>query len=381
MGTDEKLKTFTPPRWEMDEIKRAMPASVFEHRPSISIIVLIRDIVMAIALFYAMSAVRNISSNPIVNAAIWLTYWWFQGLVFTGIWVIGHECAHESFLPSKAACSVIGLVCHTFLWTPYFGWKFVHQIHHRHHSLMDGDQHWIPKTRTEFINDKPGHPMLEYLEDTPLVNLIKLVVQQIIGFPLYLAVHVTGPRQYPAFTNHYNPFSVLYMPHQRSGVVFSDLALAGMGYLVYKAAALWGKWDVFLYYGIPTMLVNHWVTMIVYLHHTDRGIPHYRRQNWTYTRGAFATIDRDFLGWQGRFFLHDIAHFHTVHHLFPRMPFYNCELATVHLKELVGDSLLSLTTPVFKSLWENYRDCQFVEDEGSVLFYKDREGRAVVQDI
>lgn len=47
--------------------------------------------------------------------------------------------------------------------------------------------------------------------------------------------------------------------------------------------------------------------MIVYLHHTDPDVPHYRRSGWNYVRGALATTDRDFLGWQGRFFLHDVS--------------------------------------------------------------------------
>ena len=61
--------------------------------------------------------------------------------------------------------------------------------------------------------------------------------------------------------------------------------------------------------------------MITYLHHTDPALPHYRGRAWTYARGAAATMDRDFLGWMGRFFLHDVAHYHVVHHFFPKMPF------------------------------------------------------------
>lgn len=45
--------------------------------------------------------------------------------------------------------------------------------------------------------------------------------------------------------------------------------------------------------------------MITYLHHTDPEMPHYRNKEWNFQRGAAATVDRDFLGWQGRFFLHD----------------------------------------------------------------------------
>jgi fatty acid desaturase len=57
------------------------------------------------------------------------------------------------------------------------------------------------------------------------------------------------------------------------------------------------------------------VIMITYLHHTDPNLPHYRGKEWNFQRGAAATVDRPFLGWQGRFFLHDVAHYHVVHHV------------------------------------------------------------------
>lgn len=55
--------------------------------------------------------------------------------------------------------------------------------------------------------------------------------------------------------------------------------------------------------------------MITYLHHTDPMLPHYRGKAWNFQRGAAATVDRPFLGWQGRFFLHDVAHYHVIHHV------------------------------------------------------------------
>jgi len=116
--------------------------------------------------------------------------------------------------------------------------------------------------------------------------------------------------------------------------------------------------------------------MITYLHHTDPVAPHYRDNVWNYQRGAAATIDRPVLGWQGRFFLHDVAHFHVIHHFFPKLPFYNAEEATHHLQVFLGDSYLFSDKPAFKALWENYNKCQFVEDSGEVLFYRDKHGKA-----
>ncbi|KAF9043624.1 hypothetical protein BDZ89DRAFT_1156008 [Hymenopellis radicata] len=365
---------FLPPPWSLDEVKSRMPKEVFEHRPARALVVLARDISLAILFGSVIVTVRSLIAAEmrkvesdlarvfcrVFLAISWSLYWWFQGLVFTGIWVIGHECAHESFLPSKVACQVLGLLTHSFLWTPHFGWKHVHNLHHRYHGLMEDDQHWIPKTRAQIG---------ETLQDTPIVNLARLVVQQVIGFPLYLLFHATGPRHYPWWTNHFNPFSFFYHGH-RISIVVSDISLVLVAYLTRRASGIFGVWNIVFLYAIPCLIVSHWVTMIVYLHHTDVRVPHYRRPAWNYVRGALATIDRDFLGWQGRFFLHDIAHFHVVHHLFPRMPFYHGETATKYLKAVIGSDYRMVNTPVFKGLWETYSACQFVEDNGDILFYK-----------
>ena len=100
------------------------------------------------------------------------------------------------------------------------------------------------------------------------------------------------------------------------------------------ASSVYGVANVIKYYGFPWIEVSHWckhcqiseykliwftvqyaVIMITYLHHTDPTLPHYRGNEWNFQRGAAATIDRNFLGWQGRFFLHDVAHYHVIHHV------------------------------------------------------------------
>lgn len=374
MQSPNSNPTFDPPKnlnWTIEEIKRALPRSVFEHRPLVSLTTLARDVAIAVLFLWSMVTIKTFLAArglSMIIPVIWPVYWWLQGLVFTGLWVIGHECAHESFLSSKIGCTLIGLVCHTFLFTPHFSWKATHRIHHRYHGHMVLDQHWIPPLKSE-VNVKRD-TFWDYLEDTPLVVLAKLLVQQMIGFQSYLLLNISGPRHYPLSTSHFNPYSIMFKSQDRSAVIISDIAILVMVWIVKQAVHMWGARDVFMFYGIPCLIVSHWVTMVVFLHHTDPMVPHYRERSWNYTRGALATVDRDFLGWQGRFFLHDIAHFHVIHHLFPRIPFYNVETATQHLKALIGKDYHSTTEPVFKSLWNNYRSCQFVEDEGDVVFYK-----------
>lgn len=117
--------------------------------------------------------------------------------------------------------------------------------------------------------------------------------------------------------------SVLFSKSQRNAVIMSNIGIAIMIWGVMESSRKWGASEVFKYYGIPWFEVAHWFIMITYLHHTDPMLPHYRGKEWTYQRGAACTVDRSVLGWQGRFFLHDVAHYHVIHHFFPKMPF--CE--------------------------------------------------------
>ena len=49
------------------------------------------------------------------------------------------------------------------------------------------------------------------------------------------------------------------------------------------------------------------------------------------------------------------------------------------MKAFIGDYYVSSDEPAFVALWNNYNKCQFVEDHGEVLFYRDRKGEAVKQ--
>ncbi|KAG8766811.1 hypothetical protein FRC12_006633, partial [Ceratobasidium sp. 428] len=249
--------------------------------------------------------------------------WWFQGLVFTGIWVIGHECGHGAFSPSRIVCDSIGFILHTALWTPYFSWKISHHRHHSNHASMERDEVYVPQTRSDLnIPSAPHHDIDwdEIFGDTPIYTLFMLIRQQVLAFPAYLLMNVSGQKRYPQFTNHFDPNSIIFNKSHRRAVILSNYGILTMILIVYWSCQKYGAISVLKYYGIPWLAVSHWFIMITYLHHTSPLLPHYRNPEWTFQRGAAATIDRDFLGWQGRFFLHDVAHFHVIHHFFPQMP-------------------------------------------------------------
>ncbi|KAI0319483.1 fatty acid desaturase-domain-containing protein [Amylostereum chailletii] len=384
---------FVPLNWSMKDIRAAIPPQLFVRDTRRAFSYFVRDTATVSAFWWLATWIDSPelqrvaetydigpSGHLAIRYTLWLLYWWFQGLAFTGIWVIGHECGHGAFSASRRVCDVVGFVTHTALWTPYFSWRIFHHRHHQNHASMEKDEVYVPKTRSDLGIPNISGNLIDYdeiLGDTPIYTLSKLILQQLAAFPAYLLFNVSGQKKYPRWTNHFNPSSILFTPAQRNAVLASNFGILTMVWAIVRASRAYGFSNVVKYYGIPWLAVTHWFVMITYLHHTTPEIPHYRASVWNYQRGAAATVDRPFLGWQGRFFLHDVAHFHVVHHFFPKMPWYNGAEATAHLKTFLGSQYLHSDEPAFAALWRSYTDCQFVEDEGDILFYRDRRGNFV----
>uniref|UniRef100_D8Q6U0 Fatty acid desaturase domain-containing protein n=1 Tax=Schizophyllum commune (strain H4-8 / FGSC 9210) TaxID=578458 RepID=D8Q6U0_SCHCM len=380
--SEDALPTFTPMPWSLQEIRASIPSRLFLRSTLLSLYFLTRDLLMAACAWKAAAFIDPLFQHAVTIDALtpFGAIWWFQGLIFTGIWVIGHECGHGAFSDYKMLNDVVGYITHTLLWTPYFSWKISHHRHHSNHASMERDEVYVPKTRAE-LGLPPAHEARaidydEILGDTPLYTLFMLVRQQLVAFPAYLLFNVSGQRTYPKGTHHFDPNSILFTPEQRTAVLLSNAGIGAMIVAVIAASHAFSFAAVVKFYGIPWLLVTHWFIMITYLHHTTPDLPHYRGKEWNFQRGAAATVDRPFLGWQGRFFLHDVAHYHVVHHFFPKMPFYHGEEATKYLRAFIGEHYAYSEKPIFEALWESYNQCQFVEDEGSILFYRDRQGRA-----
>ncbi|KAF9517924.1 hypothetical protein BS47DRAFT_1427279 [Hydnum rufescens UP504] len=361
--SEENLPEFSPMMWSLGEIRAAIPARFFVRETGRGLSYMARDFVIAAILWWAATYIDPAEKSELARStlgpvgaevfrwSLWCAYWWVQGLNFTGIWVIGHEAGHGAFSANRTVCDIVGFITHTLMWTPYFSWRISHHRHHSNHASMEKDEVYVPKTRSDLgipLGKTEEIDWEHYLGDTPLFTLYMLVRQQVLAFPAYLLFNVSGQKSYPKWTNHFDPNSVIFNPSQRNA-----------------------------YYMFPWLCVSHWFIMITYLHHTDMKLPHYRKAEWSFQRGAACTVDRPFLGWWGRFFLHDVAHYHVIHHFFPQMPFYHGEEATQYLKAFIGEHYAASDQNPFTALWDSYNNCQFVEDEGDVVFYRNKKGESV----
>ncbi|SCV72313.1 BQ2448_3850 [Microbotryum intermedium] len=388
---------FTPPQFTVKDVLGAIPAHCFERSALRSSTYVVADYAMLAALFYAATHIDVLfDSNGtqlqgavgvVAKWAAWSVYWVLSGWVMTGIWIIAHECGHQSFSTSKTINNTVGLVLHSFVLVPYHSWRISHAKHHAATGHMTRDEVFVPATKSEKVK-KPsgtgrkvfvenlGAELDELLEDAPAYRLFYLLVQQLFGWPAYLFNNASGQNWYPKGTNHFDPNSLIFDARHRQQVLISDAGLITMlAALTWFGVKMGGFSAVVKYYGISYLFVNHWLVMITYLQHTDPMLPHYRANEWNFQRGAICTIDRNMLGPVGPYLMHGICETHVAHHVCSKIPHYHAWEATEALKEFLGEHYQSTNENMFVSLWKNFRTCRYVDDEGDVVFFRDALGR------
>jgi len=329
---------------------------------------LILNLIVVGALFYAATFIHAFAP-PFLAAVLWPVYWWFQGVASTGIWVIAHECGHQSFSDSKTINNFVGLVLHSILLVPYHPWRISHGQHHASTGNIAKDQVFVPKRRSEARPEEPS-AWQEAIETSPLYVIYCVFIYLVFGWPAYLFSHKSG-QKYDEYTSHFHPNSPIFNKKQRNQVLISDAALLIVVAMIALSIYMTSFWTMVKFYGIPYLIVNGFLVTITLLQHTDVYLPHYTPESWDFVKGALTTVDRDY-GWFLNHALHHIQDSHVAHHLFSQMPFYNAIKATPYLKEKLGEYYFYDQTSVWNALYRAVRQCVFVEDSGDVLFYRNK---------
>lgn len=234
-------------------------------------------------------------------------------------------------------------------------------------------QVFLPATRSQVglparDEDPEGDGPHSALAESPLATLWGMFKMFVFGWPLYLLLNVSG-QKYPGWTSHFNPYCAIFEDNQFWEVVESGAGVSAMIAVLLYAGQVFGSLAVIKFYLIPYLFVNFWLVLITYLQHTDPALPHYRDGVWNFQRGAALTVDRSF-GKIIDYFHHHIADTHVAHHFFSTMPHYHAQEATHYIKKVLGKHYHSDMTPIPLALWKVWHECQFVEDEGDVVFYK-----------
>lgn len=394
---------FEVPDYTIKQLRDAIPKHCFERDGLLGLGYVLRDCACLAATFYLFHnfvTPENIPSYP-ARFALWGLYTFLQGLFGTGLWVLAHECGHGAFSPSKTYNDLVGWIVHSALLVPYFSWQMSHSKHHKATGHLERDMVFVPRTREQQASrlGKLVHEMSELTEETPIYTLTMLVGQQLVGWPYYLLANVTGHNYHErqregrgkgkfnglgGGVSHFDPRTPLFENKDAHLVVLSDIGIAIMGTVLYFLINKFGWNNMLVWYFLPYLWVNHWLVGITYLQHTDPSLPHYTGEEWTFVKGAAATIDREF-GFIGRWLFHGIIETHVLHHYVSTIPFYHADEATEAIKPVMGRHYRADVTDgsvgFIKALYKSARMCQWVEPSAEaegpgkhVMFFRNRNG-------
>lgn len=269
---------FRVPDFTIHDIRAAIPKHCFERSAARGLMYVARDILslaITFILFHTLWTPANVASSS-VRAIGWAVYTFIQGCFATGLWVMAHECGHQSFSPSKTLNDTVGFICHSVLLVPYFSWKISHGKHHKATGHLDRDMVFVPKTREQYASKigRAAYELAELAEETPIVTAGSLIGQQLAGWIMYLSINITGHNTHNhqkegrgqgkqngwgGKVNHFDPSSPLYEAKDSKLILASDLGLAIVAGILILMGQNFGWANLAVWYFLPYLWVNHWL--------------------------------------------------------------------------------------------------------------------------
>jgi len=234
--------------------------------------------------------------------------------------IVFHDCAHGSFLPSKRANGLLGAALGVLVYTPFALWRREHAIHHA--TSGDLDRRGIGDIQTLTVDEYQALPWWNRLR-------YRLFRNPFVMFGLGpLWVLLLGPR----VVSWSAPRRL-----QRS-VLGTDLTL-----VVLIGALCWLLgWQVFLVVQLPALLVSGSIGIwLFYVQHQFEDTYWQSSESWSYDEAALQGSSYLRLPRVLQFLTGNIG-LHHVHHLSARIPNYNLQAAHDENAALHGVPTISL---------------------------------------
>ncbi|KAJ7194928.1 delta-12 fatty acid desaturase protein [Mycena pura] len=334
---------FSPPNVTFKELRAVIPPELYEKSILRGFFFLVQDVFTTWALYALSLRIDGVSEN--LTNKFGLSYSTSVAIAMAGCWCLA---GHGNICKYGVINDTIGYFLHTCLLTPYFAWKSSHHTHYRTVGSIERDENYVPRTRSE-LGFTTVEQMHEMFEETPLYTVGHLL--------------------------HFSPSSILFKKHEYNKIVASNVGLLLVSSILVQYSLKFGFTALLKHYIIPYLFCHHWIVMLTFLHHSDPTIPHYRAGQWTFLRGALATVDRPLLGFIGRMYFHNVSHDHIGHHIFSSIPFYNQPAVTEKIKGVLAEHYNYDSTNSFYALYRSFTQCVFIDDEGEVVMYRNGEGK------
>ncbi|ULO05319.1 fatty acid desaturase [Paenibacillus sp. 19GGS1-52] len=247
--------------------------------------------------------------------------------------IICHDCTHGSFFKSRKANDIIGTITGIVALVPYRQWKLSHSIHHASSGNLDkrgiGDI-WI-MTVDEYAAASNWKRLYYRIYRNPLVIF---GLGPIVIFLIQYRFNIKGARRKERMNTYLINVSLV--------VIYGSLILA-IG------------WQAFLLVQVPIIFVSGCLGIwLFYVQHQFEDTFFEKEEEWSYVSAAVEGSSYYKLPKILQWITGNIG-FHHVHHLSPKVPNYNLELAhnaTPPLHQATTITIASSLKAINFRLWD-----------------------------
>lgn len=331
------------------ELKKALPAHCFKPSLAMSLYFVVKDLAMVLVLYLVMVLMEQ-QPYVILTLLYMPVYWYLQGTLFAAIFILGHDCGHESFSRYSWINDIIGNLLHTFILVPYYPWKLSHRHHHKNTGNIDKDEVFYPVRDQEQVKGWT----LPYFGFG-------------VGWFFYL-VKGYNPRS----VNHLNPFDPLMVRNSVQCIISLTCLMVWISFGLVPYALAFGLKALLIHYLMPVFGFGCWIVVITFLHHHDDNTPWYADHKWDFVRGQLSSVDRHY-GW-----CHDLLHnigTHQIHHLFSKIPHYHLEEATKVFRHKYPDLVRISDEPIlsgYSRMFQLYNDQVMIPQDTEIHVYSSK---------
>jgi omega-6 fatty acid desaturase (delta-12 desaturase) len=319
---------------------RVIPKSAYENPTWKGLAFFARDLAFYGLVLWGIAS----TDNPLLLVALWT----FAAVVVSGLFIIGHDAAHEALFKSRRLNSVVGHLAMLPSWHVYEAWVLGHNRIHHGHTVREGmDFVWHPVTPEQYGDmgrlQRARHRVEWSWWGAGAYYLREIWFNKMITF--------NPPAKWAKSIRR----DLIFM---FTGVALGMALFGWIGWLTYGSAVGVG-WMIVKAVVIPFLGFNFVIGSVVHAHHVQPSIRWWSRREWTKFRGQVegTTIMR--APWVLDLFFHSIM-VHIPHHVDMRIPFYGLEPAAAAIKaeypDVVHDEKLR-----FRDFVRNTRACKLYD--------------------
>ncbi len=321
---------------------RVIPSTAYDNPTWKGLAYFARDLVVYALLVWGLVS----TDNPFFLIGLWV----LASLSVAGLFIIGHDAAHEALFKSRRLNAIVGRVAMLPSWHVYEAWVLGHNRIHHGHTVREGmDFVWHPVTAEQYSAMSTFGRLRHRVEwswwGSGAYYLREIWLNKMITF--------NPPAKWAKAIRRDLVFMV-------AGVGVGMALFGWLGWLAY-GSVLGVAWMIVKVVVIPFLGFNFVIGSVVHVHHVQPDIRWYPRREWTKFHGQMegTTILR--APWVLDLFFHSIF-VHIPHHVDMRIPFYGLEPAAAAIKAEFPDTIHDEKLR-FRDFMANSRQCKLYDFE------------------